>query len=501
MKIKKLIKEIKGIDVRGSKELDITGITSNSKVVAPGDLFIAKKGKTFDGSLYIPEAIRAGASAIVTDLYDPTIKDVVQLVHPDVASIESELASAYYENPSKDLLMVGITGTNGKTTTTFVIRDLLERGGTSCGLIGTIEYIVGANRYQASHTTPDVITNQKLLREMVKQGCRAAVMEVSSHALDQGRVDQIEYDVAIFSNLTLDHLDYHKTMEHYAQSKRRFFQSLGKGRCKKSGQKWAIINQDSSWASFMLEGCTANILTYGIQNQADLRASDIQFGPEGTCAVVTYQDQRVTCFWPLVGRFNVYNCLAALAVAISQNVPLEKAAYELSQISYVKGRLQRIPNPLDLKIYVDFAHSDDALKNVLGTLKEIKNPQGRLIVVFGCGGDRDRTKRPKMASACEAFADVCIVTSDNPRSEDPVKICEETIKGFSNPDIYQVEVDRKEAIQKAIEMSNIDDTILIAGKGHEPYQIFAHRTIEFDDCKIASDICVQLQIERKRCFA
>lgn len=498
IKLKKLLKDITGYEVKGSKDTLVTGITSNSKFAAPGYLFIAKKGKTADGSQYIPEAIRAGAAVIVTDLFDPSLKQVVQVIHPNVASIESQLAAAYYENPSQKLLMVGITGTNGKTTTSFVVRNLLEHGFGPCGLIGTIEYIAGEQRYRATHTTPDVITNHKMLREMIRQGCRSAVMEVSSHALDQGRVEQIDFDVAIFSNLTLDHLDYHGSMDNYGEAKRSLFLGLGKGRSGKKGNKWAIVNQDSPWSSRMLEGCSAQKLTYGIKNNADLHAADIQLDKDGTHALVSYQGKTVSSFWPLVGRFNVYNCLAAMGVALSQNIPLDLVVTYMSQIPDVIGRLQPVKNHLGLNIYVDFAHSDDALTNVLGTLKEIQGPKGRIIVVFGCGGDRDKSKRPKMAEACGNYADLCIVTSDNPRSENPMKICEEIVKGFTCKDIFEIELDRKVAIRKAIEIATTDDTILIAGKGHETYQIFAHTTFEFDDSKVAAEICIQE--ERKRCF-
>jgi UDP-N-acetylmuramoyl-L-alanyl-D-glutamate--2,6-diaminopimelate ligase len=242
----------------------------------------------------------------------------------------------------------------------------------------------------------------------------------------------------------------------------------------------------------MLEGCSANVLSYGIENPSDVQASHICLESQGTRAKVSYQGQTVDCFWPLVGRFNVYNCLAAIAVGLSQKIPLELIASHMTNILSVRGRLQPVKNQLGRKIYVDFAHSDDALMNVLKTLKEIQAEDGRLIVVFGCGGDRDRFKRPKMAKACENFADLCIVTSDNPRSEDPHQICEEIISGFAKPGIYQVEIDRRMAIQKAIECSRPNDIVVIAGKGHESYQILAHKKIEFDDCKVAADICAQL---------
>lgn len=492
MKLKKLLKDLPECQVKGSKDILVTGISANSKLIAPGNLFIAKKGKTYDGGHYIPEAIQAGASVIATDLFDPSLKQVVQIIHPHLSSIEGALAANYYQHPSQALLMVGITGTNGKTTTSFIIKNLLDCFIGPCGLIGTIEYIVGEHRYQATRTTPDVTTNHKMLREMVSQGCRSAVMEVTSHALDQGRVDKIDFDIAIFSNLTLDHLDYHGTMENYGNAKKKLFDQLGREKSKKKQAKWAIVNQDSPWTPHMLQGCSANILSYGIDNQADLKASNICLEQQGTRATLTYRGQSMNCYWPLVGRFNVYNCLAAMAVGLSQDLPLETVIAYMSKMTFVRGRLQPVENQLGLQIYVDFAHSDDALLNVLATLKEVKTQLGRLIVVFGCGGDRDRTKRPKMAEACESYADLSIVTSDNPRSEDPQKICEEIVAGFSNPNTYLIEIDRRAAIQKAIELARPDDMILIAGKGHETYQVFAHKTIEFDDCKVAADICAHL---------
>jgi UDP-N-acetylmuramoyl-L-alanyl-D-glutamate--2,6-diaminopimelate ligase len=505
MKLKKLLEEITDYQVHGSQDITLTGVSANSKLTLPGYLFIAKRGQTHDGGQYIAEAVGAGAHVIVTDHFTPSFPHIVQVIHPDVASIEAALAAGYYQHPSQDLLMVGITGTNGKTTTSFIIKHLLDGFCGSCGLIGTIEYIVGTHRYPATRTTPDVTTNHKMLREMLEQGCRSAVMEVTSHALNQGRVDKIDFDVAIFSNLTLDHLDYHETMENYCQAKNRLFRELGQGTSYKKKPRWAIVNQDSPWTSKILEGCQTNVLTYGIEHFADLYASSIRLDRTGTSAQVTYQGQTVDCFWPLVGRFNVYNCLAAMAVALTQQFPLEEVAQRMTQLPAVRGRLQAVENSLGLKIYVDFAHSDDALMKVLETLKELQTI-GRLIVVFGCGGDRDRTKRPKMAKACERYADLCLVTSDNPRSEDPHQICEEIVQGFTKQDSYEVEVDRRRAIQKAIEKADVDDIILIAGKGHEPYQIFAHETIAFDDCQVAAEICAHLQSfkrtsERDACFA
>lgn len=491
MKLKRLLKDIPVEDVKGSKDVVISGLCANSQSVGPGNLFIAKKGKTDDGVRYIPEAIAAGACAILTDMYDPSLKNVVQIIHPHVQTIEGALAAEYYHYPSDDLFMVGITGTNGKTTTSFMIKYLLDAFQGPCGLIGTIEYIVGMHRYQATRTTPDVISNHKMLREMLNQGCRSAVMEVTSHALDQGRVEKIEYDIAVFTNLTVDHLDYHGSMENYCKSKNQLFRHLGKSKRKPQSVKTAIVNQDSQWTAQILEGCEAAVFRYGIDQPADLRACHIRLGNQGTDLDLLYKEKSYPCYIPFIGRFNVYNCLAAISVALVKGIRLEKIIDKLALLQPVRGRLEPVKNALGLKIYVDFAHSDDALENVLKTLNELK--QGRIITVFGCGGDRDRTKRPKMAAVCERYSDLSILTSDNPRSEDPEVICQEAAKGFTHSDSYLIEIDRQAAIQKAIELATKQDIILIAGKGHETYQIFAHKTIEFDDCKVAADICAQMK--------
>lgn len=490
MKLKKLLKDIPVKEIKGSKEIEITGLCSNSKYAAPGNLFVAKKGRVDDGSKYIPEAIASGAAAILTDIYDPFLKNIVQIIHPDVSSIEAMLAAQYYQYASRDLFMVGITGTNGKTTTSFLTKHLLDNLRGPCGLIGTIEYIIGQHHYQATRTTPELISNHKMLREMVLQGCLSAVMEVTSHALDQGRVQNIEFDAAIYTNLSLDHLDYHQTMDKYAEAKQKLFRSLAL----KGGQKpiskspYAIINKNCPWHEKIIEGCKGEIITYSASCPADLYADDVKMSSQGTHFTLHYHGKQKSAFCPLVGLFNVYNYLAALGAGIIlQEAPIDYLIDILAQAPPVPGRLEPVPNDLGIKIYVDFAHSDDSLAKTLDCLKELK--QKRLITVFGCGGDRDQLKRPKMAQASEAYSDLTIVTSDNPRSENPEIICRDIIKGFSNPHSYLVEVDRKQAIQKAIEIASSDDIVLIAGKGHETYQIFAHNTIEFDDRKIAAQFC------------
>lgn len=492
MKLKKIIKDIPGIEVKGSKEVEITGICAHSKQVAPGNLFIAKKGRTVDGTQFIPEAVSSGAVAILTDFYDPTLKTVTQLVHPDLLNIEGKVAAAFYRFPSSELLMVGITGTNGKTTTSYLIKHLFDFASISCGMIGTIAYLIGDHRVQATHTTPDVTANQKLLREMIHQGCKAAVMEVTSHALDQGRVNDIEYDVKIFTNLTPEHLDYHGTMEAYGEAKSRFFQPFHPTVKKQTSYpKAAILNLDDPYSMQILQGCAFPSLTYGIEaKDPDIKASAISMTAEGVSFDVTYRNERCSIVSPLVGRFNIYNTLAAIACGLSQQMPLSMIAQAIKIFPSVPGRLERVANPLNLKIYVDFAHKPDALKQVLESLQE--GSSGKILTVFGCGGDRDPYKRPQMAAVSEKYSTISFVTSDNPRSEHPQQIIEEIIRGFTNRAHVMIEMDRKKAIEKAINLAGPDDIVLIAGRGHESYQIFAHHTIEFDDRLVAQEICQKI---------
>jgi UDP-N-acetylmuramoyl-L-alanyl-D-glutamate--2,6-diaminopimelate ligase len=491
MKLKQLLKDMHNVVVRGSKEIEITGITANSKLVAPANIFVAKRGHKEDGAKYIPEAIQAGASCIASDMYDPTLKDVTQVICQNVIELEAYLAANYYSNPSQELWMVGVTGTNGKTTTSYGIKHVLDKTASLSGLIGTIEYYVGKSSFEAMRTTPDVSSNHRLLRDMVRSGCKSCVMEVTSHALEQGRVLGIEYDVAVFTNLTHDHLDYHKNMENYCKAKNLLFRylttSLGS---KVDRKKWAIVNSDSDWMPKIVEGTYAHVLTYGLDSNADIKASHIAFSQKGTSFSVTYKEKEIEFFWPLVGRFNVYNALAVIGVSIAKGIPFDNLPPLLASFHTAPGRLEKVDNPLGLHIFVDYAHSDDALRNVLKTLRECT--KGRLITVFGCGGDRDKEKRPKMASCVEELSDVAVITQDNPRSEDPQEICNQICKGFSSHASYIVEMDRKKAIQRAVEIAKPEDIILIAGKGHETKQYLAGWSIDFDDRKVARQCCEEV---------
>lgn len=456
MKLKNLIRNIDVVEVKGSKEIEITGISADSRTVSPGNLFIAKKGFAFDGTQFIQEAIRGGAAALVTDIFDPFLK-IPQIICPLPQKLEALLAARYYGDPSRKLYVVGVTGTKGKTTTTYLIKHILDRLNTPSGLIGTIERIIGESRFSSTLTTHDAISNHKWLKEMLQKGCKGAVLEVSSHGLDQGRVDEIEFDVGVFTNLYSDHLDYHKTLEEYAAAKRKLF----------TNAKIGIFNADSPWE--MGKG-----FTFGIE-KGDLRAQKIAFTPNGT----EFEIDGISFHSPLIGKFNVYNALAALAVGIQKGATLQTLSNILPHVGSIPARLEQIGN-----VFVDFAHTEEALEGALSTLKEIA--KGKVIVVFGSGGNRDPGRRIGMAKAAEKWADVAIITNDNPRTEDPNEIARQIISGFKNPPL--IELDRKKAIEMAIRMAGIEDLILIAGKGHEKEQIFAHKKVPFDDVEVVKEI-------------
>ncbi|PIS02414.1 MAG: UDP-N-acetylmuramoyl-L-alanyl-D-glutamate--2,6-diaminopimelate ligase [Chlamydiae bacterium CG10_big_fil_rev_8_21_14_0_10_42_34] len=457
MKLKSLTK---GLDVvvKGSKEVEITGVSADSRTVAPGNLFIAKKGAAHDGNQFISQAINAGACAIATDIYDPFL-EVPQIIHSNTNLIEAKLASRYYGQPSKDLFVVGVTGSKGKTTTTYLIKHLLDALNKRSGLIGTIETIFAEHRFFSSMTTHDAITNQKWLKEMLNKGCKAAVLEVSSHGLAQGRVDEIDFDLGVFMNLYPDHLDFHKSIEEYAAAKRKLFEKAHHN----------ILNADSPWAEFMGKG-----LTFGIE-KGDLRAQKIVLSAEGS----RFEVDGCEFSTPLIGKFNVYNAMAAIAVGVQVGASLHEIQHIMSHFDAVPGRMERIGN-----VFVDFAHTGEALENVLQTLKEIA--KGRVIVVFGCGGQRDPGRRVSMAKAAQKWADISIITSDNPRKEDPNEIARQIVAEFQNKP--HVELDRKKAIAIAIAMAGKDDMVVVAGRGHEKVQILAQQTVAFDDAETVKNI-------------
>jgi UDP-N-acetylmuramoyl-L-alanyl-D-glutamate--2,6-diaminopimelate ligase len=458
--------------------------------VVPGSLFIARRGKQFDGNRFVPEAISSGAACVLSDVYDPSISHVTQLLTDDVAAIEPRIAAAFWQHPSRDLHMIGITGTSGKTTVSYIVHHLFAYFGIEAGLIGSVAHVSGVKSIAASHTTPDASTVQRLLREFVCEGMKASVMEVSSHGLSQRRVEGVEFDTAVFTNLSHEHLDYHMNMKEYARAKRRLFTSLQRTECK---DPVIIVNNQDSWAEFITEGSTGRFFTYAVEGEADLVASSLQLRNDGSSFTFRFQGEEAFVRSPLLGRFNVENFLAAAGVFLSRGYALEEVARGLATAAAPPGRLERVDNALDLRIYVDHAHKEEALCNVLRTIRE--TTRGKVIVVFGCGGNRDRAKRPLMAKAAAKLAGVAVVTSDNPRSEDPAAIIQEICSGFTTMDPI-IRSCRRDAIYTAVELAAPDDCILIAGKGHEKQQIFDGSTVDFDDCLVAKECCQQLSNRR-----
>lgn len=472
MKIKQLIQGIPDLIVKGSKEVEITGLSNDSNTIVPGNLFIARKGLRFDGAEFIPRAIDSGASAILGVAYNPFFRQT-QILCRDPAALEAMLASRFYHHPSKKLFVVGVTGTKGKTTTSYLIHHLLEKLHRPAGLSGTIEMVIGKKRCPSTLTTQDAIRNQKSLSEMLFANCKAAVMEVSSHGLEQNRVDCIDFDLALFTNLYPDHLDYHRDLDHYAAAKKRLFHQA----------KSSLFNADSPFANFMMKGVKGT--TFGCKEGADIQALDISLVGEKTVFTVCHKGIKETFSSPLMGRFNVYNLLGAIAVGLHLGASLSALASIFAEDIVIAGRLEPIKTELGFSVFVDFAHSGASLENVLSTLREIT--KNRLIVIFGCGGGRDPMRRPEMAAAAEKWADLAIVTSDNPRHEDPAEICRQILAGFQQMEKVTLEIDRREAIALGMQWAREGDVVLIAGKGHERTQIFGSQTAPFDDRLVAKE--------------
>ncbi len=483
MQLKALLSRVPVRTASGPTDVEISSICYDSRQVKPGSLFVAMQGEHVDGHEYIGQAIALGAAGIVVEHEVGPVPESV--AYAEVTSTHLTmplLAGAFYHQPSLKLRLCGVTGTNGKTTTTYLLKHLCERAMLRCGLIGTVRYEIGDEILPSSHTTPQSLDLQALLGQMRDAGCKAAVMEVSSHALAQDRVGGVEFDVAVFTNLTQDHLDFHRNIQEYFDAKARLFTEILPQQIKKRGV--AVVNIDDRYGA---ELCTrlpkgVRLITYGVGNRADFRASNFKTEPAGTSYQLDAQERSYLVRLPLIGRFNIYNSLAALAAASAMGVQLRAAVLSLATAPAVPGRVQLVPAKRNYQVYVDYAHTDDALINVIKTLREL-NPH-RLIVVFGCGGDRDRKKRPLMGRAAEQGGDFVIVTSDNPRSEDPVAIIGDIEKGFQGKN-YEVVVDRRQAIERAVALAQPRDIVLIAGKGHENYQQFARTTVPFDDVQVA----------------
>jgi UDP-N-acetylmuramoyl-L-alanyl-D-glutamate--2,6-diaminopimelate ligase len=444
-------------------------------------MFVALRGEKTDGHQFIGQAIDKGASVIVAEREQKDPRVTCLLVENTRTAL-ADFSATFYGHPARKLKLAAVTGTNGKTTTTFLIKHICEKAGIRCGLLGTVQYEIGDRILPAIRTTPEALDVQELLAQIVSAGGRAAAMEVSSHALAQERTRGIEWDVAVFTNLTQDHLDFHLTMENYFEAKAKLFQDLASQPKKKKAS--AVVNIDDRYGEKLvgrLAGKTP-VVTYGLGMHADFRASNYRTEFAGTSYQLDAQGRSYLVRVPLIGRFNVANSMAALAAATVMGVGLRSAILSLARSPQVPGRLELVPAKRQFQIFVDYAHTDDALRNVLKTLRELK-PR-KLIVIFGCGGDRDRKKRPLMGRAADELADYAIITSDNPRKENPDAIISEVEKGFRSTH-YEKIVERAAAIRHAVAMAQPRDLVLIAGKGHEKYQEFADHTVPFDDLQVA----------------
>ena len=462
----------------GDPSVEITGIAYDSRQVRPGDLFACLSGTRVRGEEFIPAALAAGAAALLVEDAAIVPPGVPAVVAPDCRATLAWISAAFYGHPGDALTLIGVTGTNGKTTVTTLLRHLLEAAGHPTGLIGTMAYQIGATTLKAPHTTPQAPDLQALLARMRDAGLTHAVMEVSSHALCLHRVTGCRFHAAAFTNLTQDHLDFHGTLEAYRAAKLELFANPAYQ--PRDAAMLSVLNADDPSVEIFAAHARGPVRRFGLTG-GDYRAEKVKLNPDGSDFTLVYPGGAVPIHLLLVGSFNISNALAALALAIELGVDPALAAAVLAEVPPIEGRFQRVAGSGGGKptVVVDYAHTPDGLEKVLRTAAEIA--PGRVVVVFGCGGDRDRTKRPKMAAIAEQWARTIVVTSDNPRSEDPARIIDEILAGFTPAAPVQVEADRALAIAHAIRTAAPDDLVVLAGKGHEDYQIFADRTIHFDD--------------------
>lgn len=485
-RLKDLAALVEGAEIAGDPQTVITDIVQDSRQVSRGAMFVALAGAHVDGHTFISAAAAKGAAAVLTETETTVPPGMAVLRVPCMKTALSIIVPAFWDYPGHALRLIGITGTNGKTTTSYLIRAILRQAGKKTGLIGTIQNLIEEEKIPVHNTTPNVVDLQRLLARMVAEGMEYAVMEVSSHALDQNRVAGCEFDTAVFTNLTQDHLDYHGTMENYRAAKGKLFQSLAVG--EKPG-KTAVVNVDDPAGAFMLQCAMADHITYAVQaGEADLRAVEVRVHASGADFAVQGGFGRLKLRLKITGLFNVYNVLGAVGAALAENMPLTAIEKALTEFPGVPGRFELVDCGQPFAVVVDYAHTPDGLENILKTARQI-TPH-HIITVFGCGGDRDKTKRPIMGRIAAEMSDAVIVTSDNPRSEDPVAIVGEVMTGVREKiGVKAVEAipDRRQAIFVAIAMAQPGDTVVIAGKGHEDYQILKNETIHFDDREVARE--------------
>jgi len=482
MKLDELLRGLDGLQSGLEVGAEVTSLAYDSRRVQRGTLFFAIQGEKADGHAFIPQAFERGAVAVVSERKPPGDLASRWVQVPRIRRALSTAGRVFFGKPDLHLKLIGITGTNGKTTTAFLVDSILRAAGIRTGLFGTIEYRVGDRALPALNTTPESLDLWAYFAQTVDAGGAGVVMEVSSHALAQERVWGFPYSVAVFTNLTRDHLDYHKDFEHYYEAKRRLFEGLGT-----PPPAWAVINVDDPWGRKLLDVPCPQRLTYGTNSNAQVKGKHVDYRHNGLEGTIVTPEGKLQLVSSLVGRANLMNILAATAASIAYGIPLEKIEEGLKNLKAVPGRFERVDEGQPFLVIVDYAHTDDALRNVLSTARELT--RNRLIVVFGCGGERDRAKRPLMGEAAGSLSDLAVLTSDNPRGEDPLLIMNDALVGLQKAGKpYWAEVDRETAIRKAVEEAHEGDAVVLAGKGHETYQILKDRTISFDDREVARKV-------------
>lgn len=476
MKLKELLVGLKVLSATADMETEITNVSYDSRQVRPGDLFVALSGYTADGHRFIPQAITSGAAAVLCQT-PPENEETPYVQVADSRRALAVVGTNFFGRPAEGMTMIGITGTNGKTTTTYLLKAILEARGEKVGLIGTNQNMIGAEALPTERTTPESFELQKLFAQMRKAGCTYVVMEVSSHALFLDRVYGVHYEVGVFTNLTQDHLDFHKTMEAYCDAKAVLFQNCSTG----------VVNAADPWTPRLLKNAACKVISYSSSGDADIRSEDAVLAADHVAFTAVRGDERVPVRVNIPGHFMIDNTLDVLGAALALGIPLAESAAVLARVPHVKGRVEVVPAPgKDYTVLIDYAHSPDSLENVLATVKGFA--KGRTIALFGCGGDRDKAKRPKMGRIAADTADFVVVTTDNPRTERPADIIADILPGLEGTETpYEVVEDRVEAIHFCLDHARAGDVIVLCGKGHETYQEVGHEKRHMDEREIVAE--------------
>ena len=486
--------------IYGQMSIEIEGVAYNSKQVERNAVFVAMKGQEVDGHDYIEEAIEKGARAVVLEDENRRIRGIPTVVVPNSRKALGTISTVFFRNPSAKMTLIGITGTNGKTTTTYLAESILRGAGFKTGVIGTIDYHFGGTAHRATTTTPESYDLQKILKHMLEEAVSHVIMEVTSHALHQHRIEGCHFDIGVFTNCTPDHLDYHKTMDHYFASKTSLFTHFLRKSLKP--RSLSLINLDDPKGRLLWEKLYVPKMSYGLKGERNISAKDILSSLNGLSAMVITPRGNFPFSSPLLGEFNLYNILASVGIGLALKMDLEEVQGGIEALGGVLGRVERVDNEKGFHIFVDYAHTPDALERILKTMAGLKE-RGRLITVFGCGGDRDRGKRPLMGAIAGRYSDLAVITSDNPRTEDPGTIIREIEEGMKTESVHEVDrealprefkekgyvkvLERREGIRLAINLAKPDDVVMIAGKGHEDYQIIGRKRFSFDDRREVSE--------------